>query len=110
MKAKWQVAVPQISEGTSSNAQKGDGTEAEVIMREGGCPKKPSSDSGVQWTEEIRSHEESMLLQRVSQGIRRGADMTERVFEVKRGAFEVYWTLCRPRVIFVHDLRKYTTR
>ena len=51
-----------------------------------------------------------MLLQRVSQGIERGADMTERVFEVRRGAFEVYWTLCRLRVIFVHDLRKYTTR
>jgi hypothetical protein len=41
-------------------------------------------------TEETGSHEESMLLQRVPQGVGRGADMTERVFEVRLGAFEVY--------------------
>ncbi len=58
---------------------------------------------------EIRSHNESMLLQRVSQGIGRSAGHDKA--SIRGKAWSVRGILdCRLRVIFVHDLRKYTTR
>jgi len=76
-------------------------------MIEGACPKRPSPDSGGEGLKRL----ERMVLQRVSRGIGRDADMTVRVPEGRawsaRGVLGQDVGLC---VIFVRDSRTYTTR
>jgi hypothetical protein len=75
----------KLAKGRAVTLQRRGGTESEVNMSKG--PPTAAEEGGI---EETGSHEEPMLLQRVPQGVGRGADMTERVFEVRLGAFEVY--------------------
>ena len=62
MKAKEQVAVPQINEGTNSNAPKGKCDKSRGNYERRGYPRSQVQTVGKSGTEEIRSHEESMLL------------------------------------------------